>query len=101
MFVPRPFDAYVSMRERILRSSRFIARQLDAAPRRPAIDKLLEHLAAVLEAGEEDHRGDDEGLVAGFAIGREAVALEDAGGDFAGLAAHVGDIGGEAMHVEG
>src|SRR5439155_20536602 len=57
--------------------------------------------AWLFEAREQDHGGDDERLVAGFAVGREARSFENAGGDFAFLAAYGGDVGGEAVHVEG
>jgi hypothetical protein len=57
--------------------------------------------AGVLALAEEYHGGDDVGLVGGFAVGVVAVAVEDAVGHFAGLAGDAGDVGGQAVHVQG
>ena len=60
----------------------------------------LEGGAGVLALSEEDHGGDDVGLVGGFAVGVVPVAVKDAVGHFAGLAGDAGDVCGQAVHVQ-
>ena len=52
-------------------------------PWRFAVDDLLQHGVGVFETGKKNHRGDDEGLVAGFAKGwRDLVRWMAATGSF-------------------
>lgn len=48
-----------------------------------------------------DHGSDDEWLVGGLEVGVKAVLLEALVGDLTALAGEAGDIGWEAVHVEG
>ena len=72
---------------------------------------LLEHLAlgiglvhlhestdGVLDLCEEDHRGDDVGLVGGLLVQRNNVAVEHGVVNFALGAGQTGDVGGQASY---
>src|ERR1700693_2871063 len=65
-----------------------------------AADDLLQLRARLPQTREEHEGANDERLVARFVVGRDAVLLEDFSADLAGLAAHVRDVGRQAVHVQ-
>src|ERR1035437_5114613 len=62
--------------------------------------QLLQDRDGILQPRQEDHGGDDEGLVAGLLVGANAALLEDVLRDFALGATDAGDVRRQAMHVE-
>src|ERR1017187_9592875 len=69
-------------------------------PRSSLVEAPAQQLRHIIDARAEDHRRDDERLVARLAVGVEARALEHAAADLAGRAAHAGDVGRQAVHVQ-
>src|ERR1019366_5995267 len=69
-------------------------------PRSSLVEAPAQQLRHVADARAEDHRRDDERLVARLAVGVEARLLEHAAADLAGPATHSGDVGRQAVHVQ-
>src|SRR5664279_5057992 len=62
--------------------------------------QLLEHRGRFLQPRQEDHGGDDEGLVAGLLVSGNAAFLEYVLRDLALDATHARNVCRQAMHVE-